>query len=259
MEKGRVQGKVALVTGGASGIGAAAASLMHDEGANVVITDIKEPETDTPLIFYHHDISDEENWRTVIRRSVNHFGQLDILVNCAGINGAAFNEPQDPEFITIEQFRRVMKVNAEGTLLGCKHGIAAMKKRGGSIVNVGSLAALLTLPGMLDYASSKSVIRYLTNAVALYCLTRDYKIRCNLVTPGAIYTPLWNSIFGDSEDRTEKENAIREKIPMKEWGMPVDVAYAILYLASDEAKHVTGTNIVVDGGQLISGQATRGR
>jgi NAD(P)-dependent dehydrogenase (short-subunit alcohol dehydrogenase family) len=112
---------------------------------------------------------------------------------------------------------------------------------------------------MLDYASSKSVIRYLTNAVALYCLTRDYKIRCNLVTPGAIYTPLWNSIFGDSEDRTEKENAIREKIPMKEWGMPVDVAYAILYLASDEAKHVTGTNIVVDGGQLISGQATRGR
>ncbi|MCE5252160.1 SDR family oxidoreductase [bacterium] len=262
MTHGRVQGKVALVTGGASGIGAAAASLMHDEGAEVVITDIHEPqspETSEALTFFHHDISEEDTWKRVIGQTVDRYGKLDILVNCAGINGTTFNEPQDPEHLGIEQFRRVMRVNAEGTFLGCKHGIAVMKDRGGSIVNVGSLSAILTLPGMLDYASSKSVIRYLTKAVALHCLNKGYNIRCNLVSPGAIYTPLWDPIFAKCEDRTAYENTTRDTIPMKRWGMPIDVAYAILYLASDEAKHVTGTNITVDGGQLVSGQGTRGR
>ena len=257
MAEGRVQGKSALITGGASGIGFAAASLLHNEGAEVVITDINEPETHENMTFIRHDISDEDEWKNVMNRTLNQFGKLDILVNCAGINGVAFNAPQDPEYLSLEQFRKVMAVNGEGTFLGCKHAIAAMKERGGAIVNVGSLSAVLTMPGMLDYALSKSVIRYLTRAVALYCADKGYNIRCNLVTPGATYTPLWDCIFGDSEDRKEKEETIREKIPLKKWVMPEDVAYAILYLTSDEARMVTGADIVVDGGQLIKGQTTR--
>ncbi len=259
MTEGRIHGKTALITGGASGIGMATAVLFKNEGANVVITDINKPETDENFIFYTHDISVEEDWKKVINQTLDQFGKLDILVNCAGINGVAFNAPQDPENIDIEQFQQVMAINGGGTLLGCKHGIKAMKERGGAIVNVGSLSAHLTLPGMLDYASSKSVVRYLTRSVALYCAEKGYGIRCNLVTPGAIYTPLWDCIFGDSEDRKEKEDAIRSKIPLKIWGTPEDVAYAIVYLASDEAKFVTGADLVIDGGQLVKGQPTRGQ
>jgi NAD(P)-dependent dehydrogenase (short-subunit alcohol dehydrogenase family) len=259
MSKGRVQGKAALVTGGSSGIGAETAALLAKEGARVVITDIREPESPGDLTFIAHDISREESWDDVMKRTLSLHGTLDILVNCAGINGALFGVPQDPEHISIEQFRRVMAVNAEGTLLGCRFAIAAMKERGGSIVNVGSLSSILPTPAFADYGSSKAVIRYLTKTVALDCLRKGYRIRCNSVTPGAIYTPLWDSLFVAGEDRLMQENEVRERIPMKEWGMPEDIAYAILYLASDEAKHVTGADIIVDGGQYLSGQVARGR
>ncbi|MBN1294903.1 MAG: SDR family oxidoreductase [Candidatus Latescibacteria bacterium] len=259
MKKGRIEGKVALITGGASGIGLATAILFREEGAEVIITDIKEPETNNEMTFLYHDITEEDIWENIIRETISRFGKLDILVNSAGINGVAFNQPQDPEHISIEQFRRVMSVNAEGTLLGCKHAIEVMKNNGGAIVNVGSLSAHLTLPGMFDYGSSKSVIRYLTRCVALYCAEQGYNIRCNLVSPGAIYTPLWESIFGNDPDIEIKKQAIKEKIPLKVWGTPEDVAYAILYLASDEAKFVTGADLSVDGGQLVKGQPTRGQ
>ena len=257
MGKGRVHGKTAIITGGASGIGLAAARLLHDEGAEVVLTDIQEPPTDVTMTFLRHDISDEGAWEQVIGDVLDRFGKLDILVNCAGINGTAFNAPQNPEFLSVKQFRNVMSVNGEGTFLGCKHAIAAMKESGGSIVNVGSLSALLTMPNMFDYAASKSVVRYLTRAVALYCADKGYDIRCNLVIPGATYTPLWDTIFGDDEHRKEKEEAVRNMIPLKRWVMPEDVAYAVLYLASDEARCVTGAEILVDGGQYVKGQTTR--
>jgi len=259
MKKGRIQGKVAIVTGGASGIGQATASLFHDEGADVIVADIQKPEASIDTIYVTHDIASGESWQRLINETMRFFGKLDILVNGAGINGLTFSEPHDPENIPIEQFRRLMRVNAEGTLLGCQHAVGAMKERGGAIVNVGSLSSHLILPGMFDYAASKTVIRYMTKAFALDCANKGYRIRCNSVTPGAIYTPLWDTIWGGDENRAEKEKAIVDKIPLRQWGMPDDVAYAILYLASDEAKHVTGADIVVDGGQLIKGQATRGQ
>ena len=259
MKDGRINGKVALITGGASGIGFATAELFLKEGAEVIITDLKKPENNTDMTFFYQNITEEETWKKVISETVDRFGKLDILVNSAGINGVAFNLPQDPEHISIEQFRRVMGVNGEGTLLGCKYAIGAMKGNGGAIVNVGSLSAHLTLPGMFDYGSSKSVIRYLTRCAALYCAEQGYNIRCNLVSPGAIYTPLWDSIFGDDPEIEQKKQAIKEKIPLKIWGTPEDVAYAILYLASDEAKFVTGADILVDGGQRVKGQPTRGQ
>ena len=259
MKKGRVQHKIAVVTGGASGIGLATASLFRKEGSEVIIADIKKPSISTDMIFIGLDISSKKDWDGLFSEIKRLFGRLDILVNCAGINGLTFDAPHDPEHISIDQFRRVMSVNAEGTLMGCQHGIAVMKGHGGSIVNVDSLSSLLVLPGMFDYAASKAVIRYMTKAFALDCATKGYNIRCNSVTPGAIYTPLWDTIFSKCANKAEKEREVREKIPLKTWGQPEDVAYAILYLASDEARHVTGADIVVDGGQCIKGQATRGQ
>jgi len=259
LNKGRVPGKRALVTGGSSGIGAAVVALLRAEGAAVIPADIREPRTGPDPDWRYHDVSSEESWAKLEAVVRERLGGLDILVNCAGINGAAFKVPQDPEFIGIGQIRRVMKVNAEGTLLGCRFAIGMMKESGGAIVNIGSLASLMALPGMADYGSSKAVIAYLTRAVALDCLRKGYRIRCNLVTPGAIYTPLWDTFFEGAENRAEMEEEVRGRIPMKVWGMPEDVAYAVLYLASDEAKHVTGADILVDGGQYLAGQATRGR
>jgi 3(or 17)beta-hydroxysteroid dehydrogenase len=152
-----------------------------------------------------------------------------------------------------------MSVNAEGTLLGCRFAIGAMKEHGGAIVNVGSLSSLLALPGMVDYGASKAVIAYLTRATAADCIRKGYRIRVNSVTPGAVLTPLWDVFLGGPEERAESMDKVRESIPMKEWGMPDDVAYAALFLASDEAKHVTGADILVDGGQYLMGTATRGR
>ncbi len=255
----RVKGKTALVTGGASGIGAASARLLCEEGAEVIITDIAEPADRDEFRYIRHDISSEGDWKRVMNTVCDDFGGIDILVNSAGINGVSFKKPQDPEHLSLDQFMKVMSVNGAGTFLGCKHGIAAMKEQGGAIVNIGSLSARLIMPGMFDYAASKAVIRYLTNAVALYCAENDYDIRCNLVTPGATYTPLWESIFEESADRAAAEEEVRLKIPLKKWVMPEDVAAAVLYLASDEAGLVTGTEIVVDGGQRVKGQVTRGR
>lgn len=257
MLEGRIAGKRAVVTGGASGIGLAVARLFLREGASVVITDIQELEDGDRLTFFHHDIANEEGWCTILDHAAGHLGGLDILVNSAGINGAAPGRLNDPEHLTLEQFRRVMSVNGEGTFLGCKHAIRLMKEHGGAIVNIGSLSALLTMPAMFDYAASKSVIRYLTRAVALYCAEKGYDIRCNLVTPGATYTPLWDTFLGGAPDRAEQENAIRDRIPLKRWTMPEDVASAVLFLASDEARNVTGADIVVDGGQYIKGSSTR--
>jgi NAD(P)-dependent dehydrogenase (short-subunit alcohol dehydrogenase family) len=259
LKPGRVRGKRALVTGGASGIGAAVVALLREEGARVITADIREPLGGPDPGWRSHDVTDEESWANLGEVVRKQLGGLDILVNSAGINGAAFKVPQDPESIGIEQFRRVMGVNAEGTLLGCRFAIGAMKESGGAIVNIGSLASRLALPGMADYGASKAVIAYLTRAVAMDCLRKSYPIRCNLVTPGAIYTPLWDTFFGDADNRAKMEEEVRECIPMKEWGRPEDVAYAVLYLASDEARHVTGADILVDGGQYLAGQATRGR
>ncbi|MBW4495365.1 MAG: glucose 1-dehydrogenase [Oscillatoria princeps RMCB-10] len=250
---GRVEGKVALVTGGASGIGKATARMLAREGASVAITDISESAGTAAAseiagaIFIQHDVSSEQQWQDVIAQTIAEFGKLDILVNCAGITGS--NAPQNPETVTLDAWRQVMSVNMEGALLGCKYAIPVMKDSGGAIVNVSSLAGEIGTAMAVAYGASKASLSQFSKSVALYCAQQGYKIRCNSILPGAIFTPLWDAFLGNEAEREQRLKEIRETIPLKVWGEPDDVACAVLYLASDESKFVTGTEIVIDGGQ----------
>ncbi|MBW4681618.1 MAG: glucose 1-dehydrogenase [Microcoleus vaginatus WJT46-NPBG5] len=249
----RVEGKVALVTGGASGIGKATVEMLVREGAQVVITDMNESEGKTLIeeipgtIFLWHNVTNETLWESVISETITEFGKLDILVNCAGVTG--MKAPQNPENTTLDTWRQVMSVNMEGVFLGCKHAIPAMKEKGGgSIVNVSSYAGIIGTPFATAYGASKAGVQQFSKSIALYCAQQGYKIRCNSILPGAILTPLWEP-FLSGEEREERMKQVVKDIPLKVWGEPDDVAYAILYLASDESKFVTGSEIVVDGGQ----------
>ena len=250
---GRLEGKVALVTGGASGIGKATAEMLARQGARVAITDISESAGTAAAseiagaIFLKHDVSSEQQWQEVIAQTLAEFGKLDILVNCAGITGNM--SAGNPETVTLEAWRQVMSVNMEGVVLGCKYAIPAIKDSGGAIVNISSLAGEIGTPMAVAYGASKASLTQFSKSVALYCAQKGYKIRCNSILPGAIFTPIWDEFLGNEAEREQRMREIGEEIPLKVWGEPDDVAFAVVYLASDESKFVTGTEIVIDGGQ----------
>ena len=265
MSKKRLEGKVALVTGGAQGIGKAIAILFVQEGATVIISDINDSvgsmvakEIGEKAIYLHLDVSQEDDWEKVVADVTRKFGKLDVLVNNAGITG--FQEgfgPQDPEHATLESWRAVHAINAEGVFIGCKYAIQAMKPPGtGSIINVSSRSGLVGIPGATAYAASKAAVRNHTKSVALYCCDQGYQIRCNSIHPAAILTPMWEPMLGTGAAREENLAAITRDIPMKKMGLPEDVAYAALFLASDESKYITGIELTVDGGILAGATAT---
>jgi len=253
----RVKGKIALITGGSSGIGARTAELLLEEGAKVLIADLSPPknQADTHLSgcqFYRLDVSDPQQWEEVIHAIDQQFGRIDILFNNAGITG--FNDilgPQDPENISIDAWHQVHRVNLDGVFLGCKHGIHLMKKWGGSIINMSSRSGIVGTPHAAAYASSKAAIRNHTKTVALYCAEKGYKVRCNSLNPAAIKTPIWDPMLGIMKEKREKLlSEIEQGIPLGKMGEPLDVAYAALYLASDESRYVTGIELNIDGGIL---------
>lgn len=252
---GRVEGKVALVTGGRRGIGAATAVLLAREGAKVAISDRKEEGAGAVIdeiakaggeaVFIRQDVSREEDWRRVIDEILAKFGRLDILVNNAGV-GAGKNI----EEITLEEWRWVMSVNLDGVFLGTKYAIEAMKKTGGgSIINMSSVEGIVGDQRMVAYDASKGGLRTLTKSAALHCALRGYNIRINTVHPGFIETPM---VEGFLKSRGGDIEAARKALvalhPVGHLGEPDDVAYAVLYLASDESKFATGSELVVDGG-----------
>lgn len=255
--KGRVAGKIALVTGGADGIGKAIGSLLAREGATVVVADINETLGQTTAaefggLFIKLDVSNESSWQSAIDMVRKQYGALHILVNNAGIMGKGI---QNPEHASLADWQLVHKINLDSVFLGCKYAIGLMKETGGSIVNMSSRSGIVGVPGAAAYASTKAAIRNHTKSVALYCAGQGYNIRCNSVHPASIMTAMWQNMLGTGKAAEEKLTKLCADIPMKRFGTPEEVAQAVLFLASDESSYTTGSELSVDGG-ILAGTAT---
>ena len=250
---GRLEGKTALVTGAASGIGLQTSIRLAEEGALVMMTDINHKEglqqaekLGTNATFLKLDITEEEEWISVLDETVKRFDRLDILVNSAGMVLIA-----DVEQITLEDWRKVHAVNLDGTFLGCKHGVRVMKEFGaGSIINLSSVSGMIGGFNLAAYNSSKGAVRMLTKSVALHCARAGYGIRCNSIHPTFIETPMLESMIRDSPDPEKARQTLVRQVPLRRIGKPDDVANMIVYLASDESTFVTGTEMVIDGGVI---------
>ena len=249
---GRVQDKIALVTGGASGLGKADCRLLAEQGAMVAIADIDlagatalAEEIGDRAIAIRLDVSSEADWQAALAAVEQRFGGLNILVNNAGIVVVA-----DPEVTTLDQYRKVQSVMSEGVFLGCKYAIPLMARSGGgSIINMSSTASHLGYPPFFAYSAAKGAVRSMTKSVAMHCQQKGYGIRCNSVHPGSIETPMVQGAMG----RPGEEQAVPEGVlPAGAIGAPKDVANMILYLASDESRFVTGAEFVIDNGLTVT-------
>ena len=202
------------------------------------------------------DVSQEDQWQ----RISNKFPKLDILVNNAGITGFESGEMvHDPAHVSLEAWRAVHAVNLDGTLLGCRYAINAMKDNGtGSIINISSRSGLVGIPGAAAYASSKAAIINHTRSVALYCAQQGWQIRCNAIAPAAILTEIWEPMLGDGPDREARMAALVADTPLKRFGEPSEVAAVAVMLASDEAAYMTGETLTLDGGLLAGSAASPG-
>ncbi|GAB6173495.1 glucose 1-dehydrogenase [Paradesulfitobacterium aromaticivorans] len=252
----RLQNKVALITGGALGIGEADAKLFAKEGAKVIVADINETEgrrvakdivaQGGEAIFLKLDISKEEEWQQVIKESLNKFGKLNILVNNAGVSLG-----KDIEQTTLADWNWLMGINATGVFLGTKYGINAMKDNGEncSIINRSSIDGQIAEAGLFAYCASKGAVTVMTKSAALSCGEKGYKIRVNSVHPGYVHTALTEK---EAEDSGMSAEEYFEKVgkmhPIGYIGKPIDIAFADLYLASDESIFVTGSELTIDGG-----------
>ncbi len=252
---GRLDGKVALITGGASGLGKATGQLMAKEGATVVLSDLQEvegtavskqiKENGGHCFFIKQDTTSEEGWQDICDSILENHGHLDILLNGAGVGSSAV-EIEDMDFST---WRSCLSVNLDGVFLGCKYGIRAMRKgNGGSIINISSILGFAGLATATNYCASKGGVRLLTKAAALECARKTPLVRVNSIHPGFIDTPM---VAGAIQRRgPEFRNYIEENVPLGELGEPNDIAEGVVYLASDGAKFVTGTELTIDGGFL---------
>ncbi|HYO58116.1 glucose 1-dehydrogenase [Archangium sp.] len=249
---GRVEGKVALVTGAASGLGKAAAAMLVREGARVAVTDRNESgarqvagELGEAARAWSLDVTREPDWERVVDEVLATFGRLDVVVNNAGIGVV-----KDIESISLEEWRLVHAVNLDGVFLGCKHAIRGMRKCGakGSIINLSSVAGLVGVDNLPAYCSSKGGVRLLTKSVALHCARKGYGIRCNSLHPTFIETPMVDDLASMTGDKAAGKARLARMIPLGHIGEPDDVSYAVVYLASDESKLMTGAEFVIDGG-----------
>ena len=256
---GRVAGKVALITGAAGGLGQAMARMLAREGARVAVTDrdldgaqalAESINADHPgaAFAFGHDVTEEDEWASVVDRTVAAMGGLSILINNAGIGGELVWAEQD----TLENWRRVQAVNIESIMLGCKHAMPHLRAAGaGSIINISSVAGLAAAPGMGAYNATKAAVWMYTKTIALEAAKAGWNVRCNSVHPVFIKTPILDpfvAMAGGDEGLAHEKLA--RGIPLKRIGEPDDVAYCVLYLASDESKFVTGAEFKIDGGML---------
>jgi len=264
----RLDGRVALVTGGSRGIGLAICETLAEAGAAIMLTDVLDDAGKTAAQalrdkgyqceFRHHDVTSEAEWAEAISGCETRFGGLDILVNNAGIFIA-----KPTADTTLEEFRRVQAVNVDGVFLGIKHAVPALAKRaqgipgGASIVNLSSVAALIGTPDALAYSTSKGAVRTMSKVAAIDCGRKGLKIRVNSVHPGVIQTLMGQQVFDELGSATGQASAeIEAKMiaahPIGRLGKAEDVANAVLFLASDASGFVTGAELVVDGGMFAS-------
>ncbi len=248
---GELDGKVAIVTGGASGIGAATVRRLTADGATVVSTDVQVDAgaavaDEVGATFVEHDVRDDAGWRRVVDDAVAAHGRLDVVVNNAGMVGSS-----NIEHVELDAWQRVLDVNLTGVMLGCQHAVRVMKDNpggpSGSIVNVSSTTAFTAVPGDVAYVASKGAVRSMTRSIAVYCGQLGYGIRCNALVPGATDT-------GIIEAASQRVPGIRDHLatisPLGRMGTPDDLANAIAFLASDRSSFVTGADLLVDGGAL---------
>jgi len=250
---GRLDGKIAIVTGAATGLGRADAEALVHEGARVVATDINETagrELAAKLnaaragsaLFLAQDVRDEARWTQVVAECVGHFGGLHVLVNNAGVVVIA-----TPETCTLEQFRFQNQVMSEGVFLGCRSSIPAIRASGGgSIINMSSMASHLGYPVYFAYSAAKGAVRAMTKSVAVHCQTNKYRIRCNSIHPGAIETQM----VRDATRDLGMEMSMWEQSPTG-LGQPSDVANVVVFLASDESRYINGAEILVDNALYV--------
>lgn len=257
----KLTNKTALVTGAARGIGEAIARCFAREGAHVVLADIdsergRQIAGEIGGTFIALDVSIEADWSNLARE----FPAIDIVVNNAGITGFENGiGPHDPEHTSLADWHHVHAVNLDGTFLGCRYAITAMRaKGGGSIINMSSRSGLVGIPGAAAYASSKAAIRNHTKSVALYCAQQGLNIRCNSIHPAAILTPMWEALIGDGPEREKRKAAMVADTPLKRFGTVEEVAAIALMLASDEAAYMTGSEVHLDGGLLAGSAASPG-
>lgn len=254
---GRVAGKRVLITGGAGGLGQAMAWMMAREGARLAISDVDgaaaerlaqaiNDEIADAAVAYAHDVRHEDDWARVAEAAARDLGGLSVLVNNAGVGGPlAFAEDD-----TVENWQRQFEINLRSVMLGCKHAMPHLREAApASIVNISSLAGLVAAPGMGAYNATKAGVWMYTKTVALEAAKNDWNVRCNSVHPVFIRTPIldpFTAMAGGDEARAHERLA--RGIPMKRIGEPDDVAYCVLYLASDESRFVTGAEFKIDGG-----------
>ena len=247
----RLQDRVAVITGGASGIGAATARRFAAEGAKVIVADLQtrlgaEIAEETGGLFCELDVADDAAWTRLMTMVSDRFGRLDVVVNNAGIVSG-----QSIEDIDLATWNRVIDVNLTGVMLGCRHGIAAMRANpggpGGSLINIASTAAYAAIPSDAAYSATKSGVRMLTKAVAAHCARAGYNIRCNSLHPGATDTPILAPALAAAPQLLPVFHAMS---PMGRMGRPEEIAAMAVFLASDEASYVTGGEFLVDGGMM---------
>jgi 3(or 17)beta-hydroxysteroid dehydrogenase len=251
---GRVEGRVAIVTGGAQGLGAAAVQRLTEEGAQVVLSDANSETgaaaaTQYGASFFSHDVRDETQWQALMADTLDRYGRLDVLVNNAGVFTSC---PVDET--PLEDFRRVIDVNLVGSFLGCKHGVRAMKSNpgqaGGSIINLSSVTGLRGQTGGAAYTSSKGGVRLLTKTVAVE--NAALQIRCNSIHPGIIHTPMLAGLIAAAGDDAPGMTAqINSQLPMGHIGAASDIGDMVLFLASEDSRYITGAEMVVDGGMTV--------
>ena len=248
----RLNNRVALVTGGASGIGEAICIRFAEEGAKIIVADINHAQGEilaeklgNHATYMPLDVTQPEQWQQAMEQILTCYGGLDILINNAGIG-----IPGNVENCTLEDWQLTQAINSDGVFLGCQEAIRVMKESGGCIINVSSIEGIIGEPKLAAYNASKGAVRIFTKSAALHCAKLDYNIRINSLHPGYVSTPMVSKAISEmpEAEADEFKQRVLANIPLKRMAQPEEIASAALFLASDDANYMTGSELIIDGG-----------